>query len=934
MIAYSECGMKTFHNLFAALLPVSVLWSQTPWTNWGIYRDSTGNGANPVHGQTVCNNDTLWLVVDTTGMGAAGITGYRWKRVTGTPSPQVVHCTGSSDCPGSLPAFFPIDGIGNVRKLGVKPTVPSNPYALLLVTYYSNGDSAISVKSFTTKGLSGSISFQLPSAACAGSAVNGRFDFVGIVDSFEISYGSTTIKNQNDFTVSIPSGSGTLTVTATVYYCGTSYSFSHSINYYSSAPATGPSPNVIPSSSCPNAPLQFSISLPSGYTSFVWKVNNNSVDPASTNHSTSYSWTPPGPGNYTVSYQATYPCGTVSGSTTYTVNPPPTPSWSFFSISPPPNSPNYCPGIDVTIQAYAGPGVHTIDIGNDGSVEASGDYAYYRGPVGTIPGGGLPIRIRFDNGCGGTLDTLLIYNPSAGTASGSASILPFVARCGQLVNAELSLTDFPASYIQQVQWSWDSTNWTSPSNSLTAQLQVPSTPGPWTLYCKFVVASGAPACFTPPSSPVSTTISPNTSTPLLDQVTSYCSGSGGAVQLVPSNNIPNNIEGIDSIRYTLPDGTTITLLPTDTLSVTVPAGVSSYTIVYWGYMACGPTSISSYTIHPSSRPFINGSVWPSSVCVGGSISVGASWSSGQQIDSVVAILLWNNQRVPLPISGFSSAYVSAPTTPGSYEVAIIAYNCAGRDTLRKNFQVIGNNNAVAAFTAPASACVGDTVTFQRSGTNAGIWGAFWNFGDGSLLSDTSMSVTHIYTSAGTYTVFLWVQSLQCGYSDVERTIRVYAAPPTLSGLNVAPSGFTISYSVTASDYDQIVWNFGDGNTASGVLSGTHTYASAGNYTVKVQAINACDTTELSTSIVIAGLVSGNAGAWLVYPNPARQEVFFAHPTYQGDLRVEVYDLMGRLVQAEALSAYPARMRLNLPNGLYTLRLISREGVTTSKLLVE
>ena len=48
----------------------------------------------------------------------------------------------------------------------------------------------------------------------------------------------------------------------------------------------------------------------------------------------------------------------------------------------------------------------------------------------------------------------------------------------------------------------------------------------------------------------------------------------------------------------------------------------------------------------------------------------------------------------------------------------------------------------------------------------------------------------------------------------------------------------------------------------------------------------------------------------------------------------VYDLMGRLVQAEEISAYPGRMRLNLPNGLYTLRLISREGVATTKLLVE
>jgi hypothetical protein len=89
-----------------------------------------------------------------------------------------------------------------------------------------------------------------------------------------------------------------------------------------------------------------------------------------------------------------------------------------------------------------------------------------------------------------------------------------------------------------------------------------------------------------------------------------------------------------------------------------------------------------------------------------------------------------------------------------------------------------------------------------------------------------------------------------------------------------------------------------------------------------------------TVSVTTGLVAKGNDGWLIYPNPASQEVFVAHPTYQGEVRVELYDVTGRLVQAEEISAYPGRIRLNLPNGLYTLRLISREGVATTKLLVE
>ncbi len=925
-------GMKTFQTLLAALLLLSALQAQTPWTNWGIYRDSAGNGGSPVHGQLVCPGDTLWLVVDTTGMSAAGITSYGWRRIASAPPPLVVHCVGSSDCPGSLPAYFPLNGIKNTPKIGIKPNLSGEAYAFLLVTYYSNGDSAISARAIQTKGLSGAISWSLPTAACAGSTINGQFNFTGNVDSFVISYGSTTIRNQHDFTVNIPSGTGTLTVTATVYYCGNSWNYSWPINYYSSAPASGPSPSVASSASCPSASRSFSVSLPSGYTSFVWKVDGNSVDPSSTNHPTSYSWTPPGPGTYTITYEATYPCGTVTGSTTYTVSTPPSPSWLYVIANP---SSGYCPGVDVVISAYAGTGLHTLDIGNDGSVERIGASIYYSGPVGVIPLGGLPIRIRFDDGCGGTKDTLFYYNPSIGSGAGSAyiSVSPPSPRCNQFVNASLMVMDFPQDSIRQVQWSWDGITWTSPSNSLSAQLQVPSTPGPWTLRCQFV--ANAPACRTAPSSPVTTTVFFNTTISTLSPITSFCSGSGGVVRLVLPAFV---LEGIDSIRYVLPDGTVITLPPTDTLSLTLPAGITSYPIVYWGHTACGLTEPRVYAIQPTPSPSISGSVWPSSTCAGGSVQVGANWTPGQVIDSVIALLLWNGQRIQVPISspGWAFTLVPAPAAPGMYQVAIIAYNCAGRDTVTATFQVLGSNNAVASFTAPTSACVGQPVTFQRGGTNAGIASAWWNFGDGNIRQDTSMSVTHTYTSAGNYSVTLFIQSMVCGSSQFEQNIRVYDAPPTLSGLNVTPSGLTITYSVaSASAYDQIVWDFGDGNTASGVLGGTHTYASAGTYTVKVRAINACDTTELSTTVSVStGLVSGGANAWVVYPNPTRQEVFLTHPTYQGDLRVEIYDLTGRLVQMETLSSYPARVRLSLRNGIYTLRLISREGVATSRLLIE
>jgi PKD repeat protein len=927
--------MRAYHTILMALFLWSAGQAQTPWTNWDIFRDSTGNGANPVSGGLVCAGDTLWLVVDTNGMGAAGITGYRW-RFRG-PTPQLVYCPGTgTGCPSSLPGVFPSGGVTNERKLGIKPNSPGPASrTFMLVVYLSNGDSLVSAKAFQVKG--GSASLQVPAAGCAGSSVPAHVNVTGILDSFVVTYGTTTVRNQTDFSINLPSGTGTLPVRLTYYACGTSSTYNTSINYYASA-WSGPSPTVSSIYNCPNAPRQFQVSLPTGYTSFVWKVDGNSVDPSSTNHPLDYAWIPPGPGTYTISYEATYPCGTVSGSTSYTVSPAPRPTWSFVNVSPPSN---YCPGATpISVLAFANPsdGTYTIDIGNDGTIEAS-TYSYST-MMGALPPGGLPIRVRFDDGCGGVLDTTFTYNPSLaepGSYTGSRfiSIIRWPKCPGDQMEAELRVSDFPEDSVKNIQWRINGEPWTAPSNSRRVQLTVPNTPGPWTLECRFSANSPA-SCVNPPPSPVRRTISPSRVTRSLVQIGSVCL-SGGTVRLTPFRS--TGTSDIDSVQYILPNGTTITLAVGETLTVNVPAGSYVYPVIYRGKSTtCGYILEDTYTIQvQQTPPAISARLGSGSACPGSPVRIEAIFSAITSPDSIVAIL-WNNSRVPLNMSSPSSAStrVSAPTATGTYPIQVIAYGCAGSDTTLLTLQVFNGNTAVANFTAPVSACVGVPVTFQRTGTNNSIiFAPSWYFGDGGFLQDTAMSITHTYTQPGLYTVSLSLSSLECGNTSYERTIRVYGAPPTLSGLNVTPSGATISYSVSASDYDVIVWDFGDGNTATGVLSGTHTYASSGNYTVKVEAINACDATRLSQTVSVStSLVAKGNDGWLIYPNPASQEVFVAHPTYQGEVRVELYDVTGRLVQAEVLSAQAGRMQLRVPAGLYTLRLINREGVATMKLLVE
>lgn len=124
--------------VIGALLALGLA-QQNPWTNWGIYADSTGNGQNPVHATLQCP-DTFWLVVDTAGMGAAGITSWKW--FDGNMSSTTVVFPDPNPLT-SMPApyAFPLPGISS-RKVGVDLTNSGGTNNYILRVYFANGDSA------------------------------------------------------------------------------------------------------------------------------------------------------------------------------------------------------------------------------------------------------------------------------------------------------------------------------------------------------------------------------------------------------------------------------------------------------------------------------------------------------------------------------------------------------------------------------------------------------------------------------------------------------------------------------------------------------------------------------------------------------------------------------------------------------------------------
>jgi PKD repeat protein len=155
-----------------------------------------------------------------------------------------------------------------------------------------------------------------------------------------------------------------------------------------------------------------------------------------------------------------------------------------------------------------------------------------------------------------------------------------------------------------------------------------------------------------------------------------------------------------------------------------------------------------------------------------------------------------------------------------------------------------------SFTVPAGPnAVNTLLNFDPSAstsTNA-LTSASWDFGDGShafnasghTVTSTLAAVAHSYSSPGAYHVKLTLVDNRGNLQTLTQTVDV-GSPPS-AAFSVVPAqpteGVSASFSAAGSSANNpggtiasYSWSFGDGTFGTGATP-THTYATAGNYTV-------------------------------------------------------------------------------------------------------
>lgn len=180
-------------------------------------------------------------------------------------------------------------------------------------------------------------------------------------------------------------------------------------------------------------------------------------------------------------------------------------------------------------------------------------------------------------------------------------------------------------------------------------------------------------------------------------------------------------------------------------------------------------------------------------------------------------------------------YTGSITT---YTVRLIAENRCGRDTQMIPLLVSPNTiqPQLAVNGNQLWGCAPHTAVFNNNSVGAAQLS--WNFGDGTpviITPNDQTSISHVFTQAGNYTITIQLKN-NCTDTTIQRQVTVYATPVAAFSVNNSPvcTNYAVSTTNASQNAQAYEWLWGDGQVTSS-LHGSHQYAQAGVYTVKLVA---------------------------------------------------------------------------------------------------
>src|SRR6059058_505382 len=223
----------------------------------------------------------------------------------------------------------------------------------------------------------------------------------------------------------------------------------------------------------------------------------------------------------------------------------------------------------------------------------------------------------------------------------------------------------------------------------------------------------------------------------------------------------------------------------------------------------GPPLSAIFSYNPSS-PQVGQQVTFSASASGGTTPYSFSWSFGDGA------------------SGTGSSTTHTYSSAGTFNVILTVKDSSSPQQTATSQQSVSVSSPPPSLTAsfvysPSTPQVGQQVTFTASVSGGTApYTDSWSFGDGS--TGTGPSVTHTYSSAGSFTVTLTVKDSGVPQQTVtsQKTVTVTNPPTLVASFSFSPSSpqtgqqvtFTASATGGTTPYSY-TWTFGDGSTGTG-----------------------------------------------------------------------------------------------------------------------